>query len=53
METSEVGTAGPIRNALFLDDNGLPLEATWPKPLKKDGHYWPEANSKKAEVLTG
>ena len=42
METKEVGTAGPIRNALFLDDNGLPLEATWLEDINR-----------KAEVLTG
>jgi catechol 2,3-dioxygenase-like lactoylglutathione lyase family enzyme len=32
VETTEIGSAGPIRNTLFFDNNGLLLEATWPKP---------------------
>ena len=32
VETTEIGTAGPIRSTLFFDNNGLMLEATWPKP---------------------
>ena len=42
MKTKEAGTAGPIRNAFFLDDNGLPLEAAWPEDINRE-----------AEVLTG
>jgi hypothetical protein len=30
--STDVGSAGPIRNTLFFDNNGLLLEATWPKP---------------------
>ena len=32
VESTETGSAGPIRNTLFFDNNGLLLEATWPKP---------------------
>ena len=32
VETTGVGGAGPINNTLFFDNNGLLLEATWPKP---------------------
>jgi catechol 2,3-dioxygenase-like lactoylglutathione lyase family enzyme len=31
VRTTPIGEAGPIRNTLFLDNNGLLLEATWPK----------------------
>jgi catechol 2,3-dioxygenase-like lactoylglutathione lyase family enzyme len=31
VQTTPIGEAGPIRNTLFLDNNGLLLEATWPK----------------------
>jgi catechol 2,3-dioxygenase-like lactoylglutathione lyase family enzyme len=30
--STDVGSVGPIRNTLFFDNNGLLLEATWPKP---------------------
>jgi len=30
--STEIGSAGPINNTLFFDNNGLLLEATWPKP---------------------
>jgi catechol 2,3-dioxygenase-like lactoylglutathione lyase family enzyme len=29
---TEIGELGPIHNTLFLDNNGVLLEATWPKP---------------------
>jgi hypothetical protein len=32
VETTDVGSIGSIRNTLFSDNNGLLLEATWPKP---------------------
>ena len=32
VESTEIGSVGPIRNTLFFDNNGLLLEATWPKP---------------------
>jgi catechol 2,3-dioxygenase-like lactoylglutathione lyase family enzyme len=32
VETTDVGEIGSIRNTLFFDNNGLLLEATWPKP---------------------
>lgn len=32
VETTEIGSVGPVRNTLFFDNNGLLLEATWPKP---------------------
>ncbi len=32
VETTEIGSAGPIRNTLFFDNNGILLEAAWPKP---------------------
>jgi catechol 2,3-dioxygenase-like lactoylglutathione lyase family enzyme len=32
VETTDVGNIGSIRNTLFFDNNGLLLEATWPKP---------------------
>ena len=32
LETTEIGDAGRVRNTLFFDNNGLLLEATWPKP---------------------
>jgi len=32
VETTPVGSVGPIQNTLFFDNNGLLLEATWPKP---------------------
>ena len=32
VETTGVGGAGPVNNTLFFDNNGLLLEATWPKP---------------------
>ena len=32
VESTEIGSAGPIRNTLFFDNNGLLLEATWPTP---------------------
>ena len=32
VESTEIGSAGPIRNTLFFDNNGLLLEATWPRP---------------------
>ena len=32
VESTDVGSVGPIRNTLFFDNNGLLLEATWPKP---------------------
>jgi catechol 2,3-dioxygenase-like lactoylglutathione lyase family enzyme len=32
IDTTEIGSADPIRNTLFFDNNGLLLEATWPKP---------------------
>lgn len=31
VETADIGSAGPISNTLFFDNNGLLLEATWPK----------------------
>jgi catechol 2,3-dioxygenase-like lactoylglutathione lyase family enzyme len=31
IEATPIGQAGPIRNTLFLDNNGILLEATWPK----------------------
>jgi catechol 2,3-dioxygenase-like lactoylglutathione lyase family enzyme len=31
VEMTPIGEAGPIRNTLFLDNNGLLLEAAWPK----------------------
>ena len=31
VQTTPIGEAGPLRNTLFLDNNGLLLEATWPK----------------------
>jgi len=32
VESTDVGSVGPIRNALFFDSNGLLGEAAWPKP---------------------
>ncbi len=32
VETTAIGSVGPIQNTLFFDNNGLLLEATWPKP---------------------
>ena len=32
VETTDIGSIGQIRNTLFFDNNGLLLEATWPKP---------------------
>jgi catechol 2,3-dioxygenase-like lactoylglutathione lyase family enzyme len=32
VETTAVGSVGPIQNTLFFDNDGLLLEATWPKP---------------------
>ena len=32
VEATPIGDAGPVRNTLFLDNNGLLLEAAWPKP---------------------
>ena len=32
VETTVIGSVGSIRNTLFFDNNGLLLEATWPKP---------------------
>ena len=32
VEMTEIGSAGPVRNTLFFDNNGLLLEAAWPKP---------------------
>lgn len=32
VEMTPARTLGPIRNTLFLDNNGLLLEATWPAP---------------------
>lgn len=32
VEMTPVRTLGPIRNTLFLDNNGFLLEATWPAP---------------------
>lgn len=29
--TTDINTLGPIRNFLFIDNNGMQLEATWPK----------------------
>jgi hypothetical protein len=29
VQTTPIGEVGPIRNTLFLDNNGLLLEATW------------------------
>ncbi len=31
VEMTPIGEAGPIRNTLFLDNNGILLEAAWPK----------------------
>ena len=44
VESTEIGSAGPIRNTLFFDNNGLLLEATWPKPQQRGG-VGPEPNS--------
>jgi len=30
IEATPIGDAGPVRNTLFLDNNGLLLEAAWP-----------------------
>lgn len=30
--STDVGSVGPIRNMLLFDNNGLLLEAAWPKP---------------------
>jgi catechol 2,3-dioxygenase-like lactoylglutathione lyase family enzyme len=32
VESTAIGSVGPIGNTLFFDNNGLLLEATWPKP---------------------
>lgn len=32
MTATETGTMGTIQNMLFFDNNGILLEATWPKP---------------------
>ena len=37
VESTEIGSAGPIRNTLFFDNNGLLLEATWPQPRQRGG----------------
>jgi hypothetical protein len=31
-ESTTIGSVGPTGNTLFFDNNGLLLEATWPKP---------------------
>ncbi|CAN5280390.1 hypothetical protein BH18ACT10_BH18ACT10_18840 [soil metagenome] len=31
VEMTPIGEAGPVRNTLFLDNNGLLLEAAWPR----------------------
>jgi len=31
VQMTEIGDVGDIRNTLFLDNNGILLEATWPK----------------------
>ena len=32
VETTAIESVGSIQNTLFFDNNGLLLEATWPKP---------------------